>query len=192
MICDGCSWISRRNKNAVAALPPMSVKGHLFEKNKSKAGRHNGGLCLPWKLLSGELHRLFSAGGRTMKLLFSLVSSLLFCLGCHPNNPINQKEEDMKVKNFTESDACKALLKDLKISVDSALGKALSAERFTREGYSGNCIIETDEEQLAFNLKKKRSGLYEGLTQKQVPHMSYGESSLFPNSGKLKLTFRNC
>jgi hypothetical protein len=130
-----------------------------------------------------------SKGERTMRPMFGLLASLLICLGCYSNNTAN-KEEAMKVKEgFTESDACKALLKDLKISVDSALGKALLAERFTREGYSGNCIIETEEEQLAFNLKEKTFRIVRGIDPKTgAPHVVRGEFFV-SESGELKAHF---
>jgi hypothetical protein len=64
-----------------------------------------------------------------MKPMRCLLVVFLICLtGCSPNDSASKKEQTMKVKAFTESDACKALLKDLKIAVDSPLGKALLAE----------------------------------------------------------------
>jgi hypothetical protein len=95
----------------------------------------------------------------------------------------------MKVKQFTESDACKALLKDLRIPVESSLGKALVAEQFTRDDYSGNCIIETEEEQLAFNLKEKTFRIVRGVNPKTgAPHVVRGEF-LVTESGELKAQF---
>jgi hypothetical protein len=122
-----------------------------------------------------------------MRPIFGLLS-LFICLGCYSNKPVN-KEEAVQPKKFTESDACKALLQDLKISVDSALGKALLARRFTREGHSGNCIIETDQEQLLFNVNEKTFRIVRGIAPKTgAPHVIRGEFFV-SESGELKAHF---
>jgi hypothetical protein len=135
-----------------------------------------------------------------MKSVLYLLALFLICLvGCSPNDSAkkkeqtmsaDKKEQTMKVKEFTESDACKALLKDLACPVDSPLGKALLAERFVRERHSGDCIIETEEEgQLSFNLKKKTFTIVHGINAKTgAPYEIWGEFFV-SESGELKARF---
>jgi len=95
----------------------------------------------------------------------------------------------MKVKEFTESDACKALLKDLKISVDSELGKALLAGQFTRDRYSGDCIIETETEQFSFNVKEMKFWIVRGVEPKTGAPREIRGKFYVSETGELKAHF---
>jgi hypothetical protein len=86
-------------------------------------------------------------------------------------------------KNSTDSDACKALVRDLRIEVGSPLGKALIAERFTRDRDSGNCVIETDRERLTFNVPKRTFTIVRGANYKIFGIFLIGDS------GELKARF---
>jgi hypothetical protein len=130
-----------------------------------------------------------------MKLM--LWSCALICLGCAPREVASGKKQaasedrgkEMKAKKFTESDGCQALLRDLKIKHESPLGKALLAEQFSREPYSGNCIIETGEEQLAFNVEERTFRIVRGTDPKTgAPHRIFGRFFL-SDSGELKARF---
>jgi hypothetical protein len=117
-----------------------------------------------------------------MKLALIVVGVCVsLCLGCAPRS--------MNANDFTESDGCKALLRDLKIAVDSPLGEALLAERFSR-GTSGDSIIETEEEQLLFNVKERRFRIVKGVDAKTgAPHRIRGVFFV-SDTGELKARFQ--
>jgi hypothetical protein len=90
-----------------------------------------------------------------------------------------------KKTEFSDSDACKALARDL-FEADSPIAKALLDEQFVREPYSGNCILETTEGQFSFNLKKMTFRLVHGIEPKTgAPHVVRGELYI-SEQGELK------
>jgi|GEM_PF-3679036 len=55
--------------------------------------------------------------------------------------PVGQAEGGAAPARFTPSDACRALLRDLKIPAESPMGRELTAERFVRDDYSGDYFL---------------------------------------------------
>src|SRR5581483_4713366 len=94
--------------------------------------------------------------------------SVLLCIGCNysenamdKDSAINSKDS-VKEHRFNETDACKALVRDLRISAESALGKALLAGQFTRSGNKEDCIVEAGQERLFFNVKERKVTIVKG------------------------------
>src|SRR5262249_15395249 len=132
--------------------------------------------------------------GNEMKLI--LLGTLCLCLsmGCGSNprgDRAQEKRDDelvesIKTTEFSESQACKALLRDLKFDDGSPIAKALLQEQFVREPYSGDCVIESSEGQFSFNVKKMRFRLVHGIEFKTgAPHVIRGELYI-SESGELK------
>jgi hypothetical protein len=131
-----------------------------------------------------------------MKVHLILLGCLLASVGCsagsHQSNEQQSETNNMEPntgKDFTDSDACTVLLRDLKVPIESELGKALVAERFSRDNESGDCFIETQEEQVMFNVKKKRFRIVRGIEPKTgAPHVIWGEF-IVSEAGELRARF---
>ncbi len=110
--------------------------------------------------------------------------------GCSTDNKTDSKSQsidtDMKV---TESGACNAILRDLKIAAESELGVALRAEKYHRDATTGTCIIETGRERFSFNVTKMEFTIIRGIDPKTgSPHRSRGELYI-DESGRLRARF---
>src|SRR5437868_6716509 len=79
---------------------------------------------------------------------------LILCTSCGSRN--------MNVKDFTDSDACKALIRDIRFGDDSPIGKALKDETFSCDP-SGDCSIETRRGLLIFNVRKGTFSVAHGI-----------------------------
>lgn len=124
-----------------------------------------------------------------MRPLLGTMTCVLVCIGCYSGGSTSGGKSQAMKSTPTESDACKAILRDLKISIDSPLGKALSAEKFVREEHSGDCIIETPREQLSFNLRRMEFKIVRGIDPKtDAPHEIRGKLFI-SHSGRLEASF---
>src|SRR5947209_8130997 len=103
---------------------------------------------------------------RTAFILGACTCLILACGSLKEPTPDTGKsnggsEGIMNAKEFTESDARKALLRDLKFPPDSAIRKALLEERFDSKKME-LYIIETSEDQLSFSLREMKFWLVRG------------------------------
>ena len=111
-----------------------------------------------------------------MKTACSALLLLLCCVGCRPTETSGNKEQRITNTELSDSEACDVLLRDLKIPADSELGKALATRKYDRDADSGLCIIETQFQQFAFNVKEKSFRIVRGIELKTgAPQVVRGE-----------------
>jgi hypothetical protein len=112
----------------------------------------------------------------------ALCACVFLCFGCGSHDTVHAPPQA-----FTDSDACKALLRDVIVD-DSEFRKELTAEEFVRQT-NGDCIIETTRGQLLFNVKQRRFRIVQGVNPKSgSPHEIWGVFFI-SDAGELRTRF---
>jgi hypothetical protein len=106
---------------------------------------------------------MFFSTEEVMKRRFGLVVCLLITASCSPDKSAPTKEEIKMLKEFTDADACKALLRHFQFP--PVIREALLKERFVRDD-SGGCIIEGGGKLLYFNVRERKWSFVSGIEGK--------------------------